>query len=208
MPLAKSHETNVGLILLAAGGSARLGRPKQLLAYRDVTLLQHSLQTATACTARPVVLVLGANAEALQKEIKEVNVDTVLNSAWQEGMASSIRCGLKAITERNPAVEGCLLMVCDQPYVTPELLNELIAIHQKTGKGIVACGYQDTFGPPVFFHQRFFQELLQLKGDTGARSIVREHPDMVDVIPFPEGTFDIDTEADYERIKTTTTNDQ
>jgi molybdenum cofactor cytidylyltransferase len=92
-------------------------------------------------------------------------------------------------------------MVCDQPFVTPDLLNELIAAHRITGKQIVVCGYDDTFGPPVFFHRALFDQLIELTGDIGARNIVRQHTEMLEVIPFPEGTFDIDTEADYERIK-------
>lgn len=192
---------NVGLILLAGGASARLGRPKQLLPYHGQTLLQYSLQAALASRAQPVVVVLGANAGILRNEIHENHIHVVVNAEWQAGMASSIRSGVKVFTDISPAVEGVILMVCDQPYVTSTLLNELITAHQKTGKQIVACGYDNTFGPPVFFHHALFEELLQLKGDMGARSIVRHHTDDVEVIPFPKGTYDIDTEADYERIK-------
>ena len=116
-------------------------------------------------------------------------------------MASSIRSGVKAVAEINQSAEGLILMVCDQPFVTAALLNELITAHQKTGKGIVTCSYEDTYGPPVFFHASLFPELLHLTGDTGARSIVRQHTDDVEAIPFPEGTIDIDTDADYEKLK-------
>lgn len=201
MLLAVSNAKNVGLILLAAGASARLGRPKQLLTYHGQTLLQHSLQTATASQAKPVVVVLGANAETLKNEIQDVGAHAVMNVEWREGMASSIRCGISAIAEIESTAEGVIIMACDQPFVTADLLNELIVIHQKTGKQIVACGYKDTYGPPAFFHQSLFEELLQLKGDTGARSILRQHTDMVEIVPFPQGTFDVDTEADYEQLK-------
>lgn len=192
---------NVVVILLAAGASSRLGRPKQLLAYRNQTLFEYSLQTAIGSQAQSVIVVLGDKAEALRKNIQDGNVHVVVNGEWQEGMASSIRYGIKAMSEIAPDAEGIILMVCDQPFVTSALLNELIETHKKTGKQIVACGYDNTFGPPVFFHQSLFEELLQLKGDIGARGIVRQHTDLVGVVPFPEGTFDIDTEADYERIK-------
>jgi molybdenum cofactor cytidylyltransferase len=200
-----TNPKNVGLILLAGGASERLGRPKQLLTYRGQTLLRHSLKTAITSQAKPVIVVLGANSEALKNEIKNFNTHVVVNAGWQEGMASSIRSGMQAVTEINPAAEGIILMVCDQPFVTSDLLNELIATHRKTGKQIVACGYEDTFGPPVFFHHALFQDLLQLKGDVGARSILSQHTDMVEIIPFLQGTFDVDTEADYEKLTGTET---
>ena len=85
----------------------------------------------------------------------------VINGDWQEGMASSIRCGINAIVEADPDTEGVILMVCDQPYVSAALLNDLIDAHRKTSKQIVACSYEDSFGPPVFFHRTIFDELLQ-----------------------------------------------
>lgn len=197
-----SKSANTAILLLAAGGSARLGRPKQLLPYEDETLLHYSVKTALASGTQPVVVVLGANADILQNELKNTDVQVEVNEDWQEGMASSIRCGIKAIAAIAPDAEGIILMMCDQPFVTPGLLNELIAAHQKTGKQIVACSYEDTFGPPAFFHHTLFDELLRLKGDIGARSIVRHHTDMVEIIPFAGGTFDVDTEADYEKLKT------
>lgn len=201
MATEAGNKSNIGIILLAAGGSSRLGRPKQLLPYRGQTLLQYSLQQAIASKAQPVVVVLGAEADTLRNEIQENNVQVVANDEWQEGMASSIRCGIKAFTETTSSAEGIILMVCDQPFVTASLLNELATTHEKTGKAIVASGYENTFGPPVFFHRSLFEELLQLKGDTGARNIVRQHTADAEVIPFPEGTHDIDTEADYEKLK-------
>jgi molybdenum cofactor cytidylyltransferase len=201
MPSVASKSANVGLILLAGGASVRLGRPKQLLAYQGQSLLEHSIQVATASRAQPVVVVLGAHGAALQNEIQEDNARVVINTGWQEGMAGSIRLGVQTFTELAPTAEGLILMVCDQPFVTAELLNELIGTQEKTGKKIVACGYEDTFGPPVFFHRSLFEELLQLKGDIGARNIIRQHTDLVELIPFPRGSFDIDTEADYEELK-------
>jgi molybdenum cofactor cytidylyltransferase len=192
-------EKNIGLILLAAGASKRLGRSKQLLKYRGQTLLEHSLETALASMAETIVVVLGANAEQIGAGIKNDKVQVVINCEWKEGMASSIRSGIKAITKIG--VEGIILMVCDQPYVTCDLLNELIAAHKKTGKQIVACSYQNTFGPPVFFHHSLFDKLLQLKGDVGARNIVKQHSDLVEVIPFAEGAVDVDTEADYQNLR-------
>ena len=196
-----SDNNHVGIILLAGGESSRLGRPKQLLAYNGQTLLRYSLQVALDSYAQPVIAVLGSDADKMKKETNDPGVQVVVNTEWQEGMASSIRCGIKAVTETSPTVKGVIIMVCDQPFVTFRLLNELITAHQKTGKPIVACGYENTFGPPVLFHQSLFNELLQLKGDIGARGIIKQHANEVEVVPFPDGAYDIDTEADYEKVK-------
>lgn len=199
--MTREKEEKIGIVLLAAGGSLRLGRPKQLLAYKGKTLLHHSLEEALASNAQTVVVVLGSNADTMQKELSHYSVHVTINTYWQEGMASSIRSGVKTITEINPSIEGVILLVCDQPFITASLLNTLIDVHQKTGKGIVASSYDNTYGPPVFFHHSFFQELVQLKGDVGARSIVQMHLDDVEAVNFPDGTFDIDTDKDYELIK-------
>lgn len=199
--MENSKEKQIGIILLAAGESSRLGKPKQLLLYKGQTLLQHALNEALASNPELVVVVLGANAETLQKEITGNKAHVVINTQWPEGMASSIRAGIKAIIEINPSAYGVILLVCDQPFINAGLMNDLITAHQKTNKEIVVCNYGNTFGPPVFFHQSLFPELLELKGDIGARSIIQRHTDSVQAVFFPAGAFDIDTEADYEKIK-------
>jgi molybdenum cofactor cytidylyltransferase len=196
----KEEVANIGIIVLAAGFSKRLGQPKQLLLYKGQTLLQQAAQTALASGAGPVLVVLGARAEELKNEIKESTINMVVNKEWPEGMASSIRCGVEALVALDPAVAGLILMVCDQPFVTASLLCELVAAHRQTGKPIVACSYAGTYGPPVFFHRTLFPELLQLKGDVGARGVIKQYANAVETIPFPEGTIDIDTEKDYERL--------
>lgn len=201
MAVGQNQNAMTGVIVLAAGASSRLGRPKQLLAFDGKTLLQHALQTAKASSLHPVVLILGAAAETIQNDISDQEIHVTVNEAWQEGMASSIRCGLSAIKKISSAIEGVILMVCDQPFVSGSLLNELVATHQKTGSRVVASSYGETFGPPVFFHQSLFDELLQLTGDVGARSIVKQHANEVEIVPFPKGVFDVDTEAEYARLK-------
>ena len=210
MSAEKAKATNIGVILLAAGNSSRLGRPKQLLSFEGETLLQHSLQVASASQAHPIILVLGAQADIIKGDVDKLNLHIIIiqNKGWVEGMASSIRSGIKALTRINPDAEGSILMVCDQPYVTCSLLDKLISVHQRTGKPIIASSYENTFGPPVFFHHSLFDELMRLKGDVGAKSIAQQHADAVEVIPFPEGTYDVDTEADYERIKSIASNDK
>jgi molybdenum cofactor cytidylyltransferase len=200
MSAEKINRKSIGVILLAAGSSSRLGQPKQLLLYDDQSLLQHSIQAASASHAQPIIVVLGAEADRIKKEIQDFTVHVVVNADWEEGMASSIRHGIKELDKIHPLAEGVILMVCDQPFVTTSLLNDLMTAHQNTGKPIVTCSYADTYGPPALFHKSLFPELLGLKGDVGARSIVREHADEVEVVLFPEGNVDVDTEADYQKL--------
>ena len=201
--MIEKHEitnSNFGIILLAAGSSSRLGRPKQLLKFHSHTLLQHSLKIAIASNANKIVVVLGANAENIKKEIDYKNIHIAVNSRWQEGMASSIRCGINAMIEINPSMEGVIIMVCDQPHTSTILLNTLLATYQQTKKEIVASGYENIIGTPVFFHRSLFTELLQLTGDMGARRLILQYANKVEVVPFPEGKIDIDTEQDYRKL--------
>jgi molybdenum cofactor cytidylyltransferase len=133
-------------------------------------------------------------------EVDQQKVHLAINTEWPEGMASSIRVGLNTLLQVASSSDGVILMVCDQPYVTPSLLNEIIIAHKDTNKPIITCSYANTFGPPSLFHKSLFPELLQLKGDTGARKIVQQHANDVGVIPFPQGTIDIDTQSDYEKL--------
>ena len=200
MALNNNYSTNIGAIVLAAGESSRLGTPKQLLKYAGQSLLQHSAEAATASGAHPVVVVLGANADIIKKEIENNKIHVVVNTEWREGMASSIRYGIKTLLELNPLAEGIILVLCDQPHVTPALLTNLIMKYRETGKSIVASQYRNTFGPPVFFHKTMFSKLLLLKGDVGAKGIISQHTSEMEIISFPKGNIDIDTEADYQNL--------
>ena len=196
-------DTNFAVLLLAAGSSKRLGRPKQVLNYHGTALLANSLQEALSTRVKTVLVVLGAYARILKDAIDFGGAEVVENSKWEEGMGSSIRFGMETLIHQHPEIGGVIMMVCDQPKVSQALLQSLVMAHQNSGKPIIACGYADTFGPPVFFHKSYFKFLLELKNDVGARSVVRDHPDAVEIIPFPGGDFDIDTEEDYERLKGT-----
>ena len=198
----KNTSNKIGVVLLAAGESSRLGQPKQLLVHDGKTLLQHSLEVANASVATPVVLVLGAKAGVIKNEIDGGDAVVVVNTEWEEGMASSIRTGIKTSVEVSPLAEGLILMVCDQPYISTSLLNDLVAAYYDTGKPIVTCSYANTVGPPTLFHKSIFPELLELKGDVGARSVLNKHRDEVEVIASTQGYLDIDTSEDFEKLST------
>lgn len=188
------------IIILAAGSSSRLGYPKQLVKHRGESLIQHALSEATKVSDN-VIIVLGANSDAVEKEIENFQVRVAINKDWEEGMSSSIRCGLADLLKENVSADAAIFMVCDQPFITSSLINELIAKHGETGKPIVACGYKETIGTPVLFDKIFFPVLLGLKGQSGAKKIISENPESTVAIPFPLGYVDIDTKDDYAALK-------
>ncbi|NCU03951.1 MAG: nucleotidyltransferase family protein [Chitinophagaceae bacterium] len=196
----QTHAANTGIIILAAGESSRLGSPKQLLSFSGSTLLQHAIEVAETSEASSVVVILGANAEVIKQQLKETTAAIVVNDAWKEGMASSIRCGLQTLVKVNPQVDAVIFMVADQPFVTAGLLNNLIDLNRKEQHSIVASEYGTTFGTPVLFVKRFFPELMELTGDVGAKSLVRKYTNEAAFVSFPQGEIDIDTAEDYNKL--------
>jgi len=189
-----------GIVVLAAGMGSRLGCPKQLIAYNGKSLLRHVVETALQTILRPVIVVLGAHYKAVKKEIEGLNIVLIQNEEWEEGMASSLRCGLDAVQRMNPETDGIIFMVCDQPHVNKSLLDSLLSAQHETGLPGVASNYNNILGTPALFHKFFFAELMELKGDTGARKLIKHHEDLVTSVPFPEGIIDIDTRTDYEEL--------
>jgi len=185
-----------GLIILAAGESGRLGRPKQNLLFQGQTLLQRAIGTALASACMPVMVVLGANADQI---MPITNADIIYNDDWKGGMASSIRLAVSAIT-KNASISAIIIMLCDQPFASAELLNSMITTQRQTGRSIVACTYNSTTGAPVLFTKAWFAELLLLQGQEGAKKIIKTHPGHVATVAFKHGGTDIDTQADYDNL--------
>ena len=188
----------VALLLLAAGASTRMGQPKQLLPYCGRTLLRHAAETAAATGCAPIILVTGALHDELLPEIAGLPIQTVHNSYWESGMASSIRAGLATVVAAHP--RAVLIMLTDQPLVTPELLRQLIAQQQTTQAPIVAAAYGDTLGVPAVFDQSVFNELLQLQGTQGANRLIVGLGTAVGRVAFPNGLLDIDTPEQYAAL--------
>jgi molybdenum cofactor cytidylyltransferase len=188
-----------GLIILAAGQSSRMGQPKQQLQYQGKSLLQHAVHTAMASVCRPVVVVLGAYAEHILTAIKNEPIIIVNNTKWPEGMVSSIRAGVTEL-EKQKDIDSAVIMLCDQPFVNAELINNLIQIKTKSGKGIIACAYNGTFGVPVLFDKSYFPQLISLQGNEGAKQILTQYVNDLATIAFAAAEIDIDTPADYDKL--------
>jgi molybdenum cofactor cytidylyltransferase len=189
-----------GIIILAAGNSSRLGRPKQLLPYRGKTLLTHATTEALSAGLHPVVVVSGAFHDEVRDSLRGHALDIIFNPAWEKGMASGIVAGLSNLLSLQPDVESVIITVCDQPFISSALLLQLVCTHNVSGKGIIACAYANSVGTPVLFSSPYFEQLLALSGSEGAKKLLRQHPDDLITVDFPDGDIDIDTAKDVERL--------
>jgi molybdenum cofactor cytidylyltransferase len=191
---------NTSIIILAAGSSSRFGNIKQLLHFNNKTLLEHAIDEAVESGAENIVVVTGAEKEQVSKDIANEKVTITFNEQWKEGMASGIVAGLKKVITLNNDVEKVIIAVCDQPFVTAALFQQLYQTQNEGVQHIVACSYADTIGTPALFTQKYFDALLSLKGDEGAKKILKANVDDVATVDFPQGAIDINTRKDYEDL--------
>lgn len=191
----------IGLIILAAGASLRLGTPKQLLNFKGETLLRRMAREAAASACRPLTVVLGADAGKFKNELSDLDVHVVENPDWKDGMGSSIGTGLTKLLEIKRSVDGVVLTVCDQPFVTAGVIDKLVKAYQETDALIIASAYAGTLGVPALFSRELFSQLTELKGGGGgAKQIIKQFQARTISISFPEGAIDIDTPADFEQL--------
>ena len=189
-----------GIIILAAGSSSRMGKPKQLLEFDGMTLLTRVSKMACQSKLYPVIAVLGANADLIQAHLDVPGLDIVLNENWEEGMASSLRKGLFSMNEMHPHVDAVIILVGDQPYINNQHIEQLIDAQDKSGLPISACSYAGIMGTPALFHKTIFPELMLLEGDIGAKKIIEKRKQDVATVHFDKGVIDIDTVEDYENL--------
>jgi molybdenum cofactor cytidylyltransferase len=189
----------VTAVILAAGESARLGRPKQLVEYGSKTLIAHAIGTAQLSSCDEIIVVVGAHADLIRREIESYPVKIVENPNWNEGKASSIRAAVNAVSHQPEVSSGILFLTCDQPGVPWELLNELVDHFRLSYEAPVACAYAATIGIPAVIPRRLFQQLLRLRDDHGAQMILKTVCEEVITVPFMTGSFDIDSEEDLRQ---------
>lgn len=188
-----------GVIILAAGSSSRLGRPKQLIEFQGKNLIQKAINEAQKSKADSLVVVLGWNPDLIKTGFDSTSIPHVINENWEEGMASSMQVGLRFLVE-NEHPDQVILMLVDQPFVDFKLLDRLILEKENGGKGIIAFSYSETLGVPAIFDQSYFEEMLRLKGSEGAKKVILKNSEDVFPIDFPLGAVDLDTEEDLRKL--------
>ncbi|MFI5356364.1 MAG: NTP transferase domain-containing protein [Opitutales bacterium] len=191
------------LLLLADGGSTRMGRPKQLLPVGGQPLLRRLAEVALGTPVSPVIVVLGAHAEMIRPCLQDLAVQVVVNTGWPEGLGSSIRTGIEALDRIAPASPAVILTLADQPDLSPTHLGRLLAAWQASGRGMAASEFRGVLMPPVCFGRKYFAALRQLPGDTGARSLLQAHAHDVTTVPMIRHA-DLDTPGDYAAYRAAT----
>jgi molybdenum cofactor cytidylyltransferase len=195
----KNKKPTIGIVILAAGESRRMGQPKQLLKIDNQTLIRRTIDISLATDCRPVVLVVGANKAQIVPEIIDLPITVIDNPMWHEGMSSSVKIGMAGLWMMNRHIDAVLMLVCDQPHLSVEVLEKMIDTYLHQRPPIVACKYQDQVGVPVLLDRSMFDELLTITGDRGAKSLVMKYLDDTHIIDFEDGIIDLDTPQNYQQ---------
>jgi molybdenum cofactor cytidylyltransferase len=190
----------IGAVILAAGASTRMGRPKQLLQFCGQTLVRRGASVAVEAGCRPVVVVTGAHAVATRDALSGLDVQEAENQQWPSGISSSIRVGVEAVVRASPQTAAIILMLCDQPFVTQELIARIVAAHRETGRSIIASRYGGSYGVPALFGKKYFAQLTALEDALGAKRLIQKQIADVQLVDFPQGEIDIDTPDDLSRL--------
>ena len=198
--MIKSNLTTVGGVILAAGSSSRMGLPKQTLQFQGASLLRRATLAALDAGCHPVVVVMGAHAEVCEQELDGLDVSEAFNPDWETGMASSVRAGIERLLSIDANITAAVLLLCDQPHVTADVIAGLVAAHETTGNPVIASSYGEDFGVPALFDRTLFAELTQLRGMSGAKEIVKRHASDARFLPFPQGSVDVDTPDDFANL--------
>ncbi|MCM4156217.1 nucleotidyltransferase family protein [Gramella sp. AN32] len=190
----------ISILILAAGEASRMQEVKQLLPLGQTNLLEHAVQTARNSDAAATKVVLGANREKIQQQIAFHNAEVVVNPHWKEGLGTSISAGISAILQDRNQPEAVLVMLADQPLVDSEHLNLLIKTSAGNKEKIIASDYGKHPGVPAVFPPHFFKELLTLKGDSGAKEMMKNRAGEVISISAKNKLIDLDTPEDYQQF--------
>lgn len=193
---------NIAVLIMAAGQSSRMKGIKQLLPWNGTTLLQHTLNTILDIKKNKVFMVLGANSDLIEAELKLVKqpVALIKNEKWQKGLGSSIACGIDFILEQEHTIDGILICLADQPLLTDVYYKKLLQIFRTNDVAIVATKYPNKSGVPAVFSTKIAQELIHLNEDYGARRIMSKYKDNMIVLDAGEQIMDIDTPETYEHL--------
>lgn len=184
------------ILILAAGFSRRLGKPKQKLKWSNKSLLEHVAEIALQ-SSYPVHIALGHKAHSLEKLISHLQVNILRLGNYRNGMGSSLAESVHKILSSQAQIKGIILLLSDQPFIDPSHLHNLVKAHKQSGKSVITK-FKDKEGPPTLFNASLFNEIKSLKGDQGAKKILQKNEGQLLKISFEKAAIDIDTAEDYE----------
>ena len=193
--------SKIAAVILAAGMSKRMGKPKHLLPLNGEPLIYYSITLALQQNLHPIVVIAGQHKKEIEKVIQCDNVTYLYNPDYQSGMASSLKLGIEAVSYE---ADAAMIFLGDQPFVPIQVVQALIKeyeLNKDQGVCIVRPRYAGELGHPILFDGRLFEHFNKIDGDEGGRSIIRNHKEQLKIIDFSESLWgmDVDTPEDYER---------
>lgn len=186
------------IVILAAGASTRLGQPKQLVPIAGRPALQHVVSNAVAVAGASVSVVLGAQAADMTRMLQHSSATILINRQWQEGIAASIRCGVSSL---SPGCDAVLLVLGDQVAVTTSDMRRLVSAWNGQDSVLAASVYSGQLGVPAIFPRWCFNELLELRGDQGAKAVINRNASRLAHVPMPNAALDLDTLEDVAAMQ-------
>lgn len=194
--------SKVTILILAAGSSSRMGKIKQLLPWKDSTLLEHTIKIAKSSKANQLIVILGSNARLIKETIKTKtnNVIFLENTEWKSGMGTSISCGVNYLLDLNNDTDAVLILLADQALIDTEYLDEIIGIYSNSKIELIGSRYGDKIGVPALFKRTYFTDLQKLDGDNGAQLILNKCTNKVHVLNPLGKVYDVDTLEDYNNL--------
>jgi molybdenum cofactor cytidylyltransferase len=196
--MAESSNSKIGIVILAAGSSSRMGSSKQLLEVNRKPLLLIAVEAALQTQVSPIVVVLGANEKAHRKIIENLPIHIYFNELWPKGMGNSLKKGLTHLLAIEPSLDAVITMLCDQPLIGSQDLKLLIEKFRETKAKIVASFYNDTAGVPALFDKFHFSDLCQVDDGQGAKKIIQQYLASCLLVRLPHAAVDLDTPEDYK----------
>jgi molybdenum cofactor cytidylyltransferase len=193
--------TPLGVVILAAGKASRMGEPKALLTYHGHSFLLNTYNLAQSVHPTGIVTVLGHYFDQMSTHCNTHKIPFVLNEAYENGMSSSIYCGLSYLLSHFPQINLVLILLADQPKISEEHISGLLQKVRSSKYLMVCTSYSDTYGVPAVFKKEYFHELLELKGEKGAKNLIEKGAlNQENTIFFEDGNMDIDTPEDYKKL--------
>ncbi|MDP5061059.1 MAG: nucleotidyltransferase family protein [Maribacter sp.] len=201
-------DLDIAVLIMAAGASKRMDGIKQLMPWKDSNFLLETIKTVQNTNANSLHVVLGSNVEFITNHcnLKEKNIDVIVNSNWENGLGDSIAHGVKVLLKQRPNLDGILICLADQPLLSFKYLNSLMVEYVKHPSNIIATNYGKKVGVPALFPKLLFEELCALKGDFGAKEILNNKNNAIIPLDAADQIVDVDTNLEYQNLINLTNN--
>jgi molybdenum cofactor cytidylyltransferase len=195
------RDNQLGIIILAAGKASRMGKPKALLAYKNHSFLLNTVHLAQSVNPKATITVIGHYFEQMSAYCKQYDIPYVLNAEYENGMSTSIRCGLHQLLSQFPSLNMVLILLADQPKIDHTHLSKMMYNLENETVNMVCTSYSGTYGVPAMFKQDYFNDLLSLEGEKGAKDLIQKQVSCEqNTVLCEEGHIDIDTPDDYNQL--------